>query len=45
MADNKSSSKKEYVAPRIVHSEKIEGRAVACLRATDAQCGGGPILS
>jgi len=38
-------SRKEYFAPRIVHTEKIEGRAVACAMAND-QCGSvGPIQS
>jgi hypothetical protein len=45
MADTKQSSRKEYFAPRIVHTEKIEGRAVACAMANDATCGAGPIQS
>ena len=44
MADTKQSSRKEYFAPRIVHTEKIEGRAVNCSMATDA-CSAGPIQS
>ena len=37
--------RKEYSPPKIVHTEKIEGRAVVCAMANDAQCGAGPILS
>jgi len=46
MADNgNSSARKEYFPPRIVHTEKIETRAVACALGNDAQCGAGPIQS
>jgi hypothetical protein len=37
--------KKVYERPAIVHTEKLEARAVACAKATDAQCGAGPIQS
>jgi hypothetical protein len=37
--------RKEYFPPRIVHTEKIETRAVACSLADDATCGAGPIQS
>ena len=40
-----TAARKEYFPPRIVHTEKIEGRAVACAMADDAQCGSGPIQS
>jgi hypothetical protein len=39
------SNRKEYFPPKIVHTEKIEGRAVACSQADDATCGAGPIQS
>ena len=45
MADTKQSSRKEYFAPRIVHTERIETRAVACAKSDDAACGAGPIKS
>ena len=45
MANNQQSSRTEYFPPRIVHTEKIEGRAVACSMANDATCGAGPIQS
>jgi hypothetical protein len=37
--------KKTYEKPMIVHTEKLEARAVACSKAVDAQCGAGPIQS
>jgi len=37
--------KKTYEKPAIVHSEKIEARAVTCAKAEDSSCGGGPIQS
>jgi hypothetical protein len=46
MADKEgSSARKEYFPPRIVHTEKIEARAVVCSMANDFQCGSGPIQS
>ncbi len=36
--------KKTYEKPMIVHTEKLEARAVNCARSTDA-CGAGPIQS
>jgi hypothetical protein len=46
MAQNgQQSTRKEYFPPRVVHTEKIETRAVACSMATDPQCGAGPIQS
>lgn len=36
--------KKTYEKPMIVHTEKLEARAVACSKSTDA-CGAGPIQS
>jgi hypothetical protein len=41
----KPESRKEYFRPKIVHTEKIEARAVACTKADDATCGAGPIQS
>jgi len=44
--DNASNaSRKEYLPPKIVHTEKIETRATACVRGDDAHCAGGPIQS
>lgn len=37
--------KKTYERPAIVHTEKLEARAVACAKAADAFCGAGPIQS
>ncbi len=36
--------KKTYEKPTIVHTEKLEARAVACTKADDS-CGAGPIQS
>ena len=36
--------KKKYERPEIVHTEKLEARAVVCTRA-DESCGAGPIQS
>lgn len=38
------SALKEYFPPKIVHTERIEGRAVSCAMANDA-CAPGPIQS
>lgn len=43
--DASNGSRKEYFPPKIVHTEKIEIRAVACAMADDATCGAGPIQS
>lgn len=46
MADKElETTKKDYLPPKIVHSEKIEGRSVACAMADDASCAAGPIQS
>ena len=45
MSRNEQTDRKEYFPPRIVHTEKIEGRAVACALADDATCAAGPIQS
>jgi len=37
--------KKSYQKPAIIHTEKIEARAVTCQKADDSACGGGPITS
>ncbi len=37
--------KKTYERPAIVHTEKLEARAVTCGKATDTQCPAGPIQS
>ena len=35
--------KKPYVAPRVLYTEIIQGRAVACSKSDDAACGAGPL--
>jgi hypothetical protein len=37
--------KKPYEKPAIVHSEKVEARAVQCSKATDSCGPGGPVTS
>jgi hypothetical protein len=37
--------KKTYERPAIVHTEKLEARAVACAKSSDGVCGAGPIQS
>ena len=37
--------KKTYERPEIVHTEKLEARAVVCAKATTETCGAGPIQS
>lgn len=38
--------KKPYEKPAIIHSEKVEARAVQCAKADDATCGpNGPVTS
>ncbi len=37
--------KKPYEKPRIVYSEKMEARAVACAKADSASCAQGPVTS
>lgn len=37
--------KKTYEKPTIVHTEKLEARAVICSKADDASCQAGPIQS
>jgi hypothetical protein len=36
--------KKAYEKPAIIHSEKIEARAVSCVKSDNA-CGPGPLTS
>lgn len=43
--DTKQESRKEYFPPKIIHTEKIEARAVACSKATDSCASSGPIQS
>jgi hypothetical protein len=46
MADQKDGGgKKEYFPPKVVHTEKMEARAVTCALADAATCNGGPIQS
>ena len=40
-----SAMKKTYERPAIVHTEKLEARAVACSKASDGACAAGPIQS
>lgn len=37
--------KKPYEKPRIIYSEKMEARAVACAKADSAACAQGPTTS
>ena len=37
--------KKTYERPAIVHTEKLEARAVACSKADSTNCAAGPIQS
>ncbi len=37
--------KKIYEKPAIIHTEKLEARAVTCLKASDSGCPGGPIVT
>jgi len=37
--------KKTYERPAIIHTEKLEARAVSCAKADDAGCGAAPIQS
>ena len=37
--------KKIYERPTILHTEKLEARAIACAKANDTVCGVGPIQS
>ena len=39
-----SATKKTYERPTIIHTEKLEGRAVNCAKASDV-CSLGPIQS
>jgi hypothetical protein len=43
--DDAPETRKDYYPPRIVHTEKIEARAVACSKSDDTACAGGPIQS
>jgi hypothetical protein len=37
--------KKNYESPEIIHTEKLEARAVSCTKSDEATCGGGVIQS
>ena len=43
-SDDKKA-KQEYFRPKVIHTEKIEGRAVVCAMGDDSTCGAGPIQS
>jgi len=43
--DAATGSRKEYFPPKVVHTEKIEARAVACAKDDDFTCGAGPLQS
>ena len=45
MASRGRRMKKTYERPAIVHTEKLEARAVVCMKADDTTCGAGPIQS
>ena len=44
MAEERQSERKEYFPPKVIHTEKIETRAVSCNLADDS-CAPGPIQS
>ena len=44
-AKRDEEARKEYFPPKIVHTEKIETRAVVCTMGDEATCGGGIIQS
>ena len=37
--------KKNYERPAIIHTEKLEARAVSCAKESDGTCPGGPVQS
>jgi hypothetical protein len=37
--------KKTYETPAIIHTEKLEARAITCAKADDTACSAGPIQS
>lgn len=37
--------KKTYERPMIIHTEKLEARAVTCAKADDTACSAGPVQS
>jgi hypothetical protein len=37
--------RKSYERPEILHTEKLEARAVACAKADETQCPAGPVQS
>ncbi len=37
--------RKEYSAPKVLHTEKIETRAVVCAKADVVSCADGPLQS
>ncbi len=37
--------KKTYEKPAIIHTEKIEARAVSCAKSDGTTCGAGPLQS
>ena len=37
--------KKSYERPAVLHTEKLEARAVNCSKSDDTACGAGPIQS
>ena len=40
-----TAARKDYQAPRILQTEKIEARAVVCSKADSGACGSGSIQS
>ena len=37
--------KKPYETPQVLHTEKLEARAVACSKADEQTCANGPVQS
>ena len=38
-------NKKSYEKPAVVHTEKLEARAISCAKENDANCAAGPVQS
>ena len=38
-------NKKSYEKPAVVHTEKLEARAINCAKENDANCGSAPVQS
>ena len=41
----RQEEKQEYFRPKVIHTERVEGRAVVCAMGDESTCGAGPIQS